>query len=390
MSNLLKKIVILGSTGSIGKQALEVANKFPSQLKVIGLSAAKQLSLLANQINHFQPKFAAVPDKEKAEKLSSLINSKVKILVGQSGLVDLASLKEADLVLNALVGSVGLPATLAALGSSKKLALANKESLVAGGELIKSLFPKASQLLIPVDSEHSAIFQCLIGEKISKVKRLIITASGGPFKDSNWDLLASVTPSQAVNHPRWQMGRKISVDSATLVNKGLEVIEAHYLFNLPYNKIDILIHPQSIVHSLVEFSDNSIKAQLGVPDMRLPIQYALSYPNRWNDSLTKELSLDEIGKLTFEPVDLKKHPCLKLTLEAAHKGKSYPTALSAANEEAVKAFLEQKIPFTDIAKLLEVVLENHSPVSIKSKEDFELVDSWARKEAISFIKGEAS
>jgi len=375
----LKNIVILGSTGSVGRQAIEVVRFHKDKFHVVGLSAYKNADLLVEQIKLLRPKYAAILDDTERERVQNAVSS-VKVMTGESSLVELATVPEADLVLNAVVGAVGLEATLAALQAEKDLALANKESLVAAGDLVAQTLLESKGKLIPVDSEHSAIFQCLLGEDKDDVNRIILTASGGPFRGRNWNTLAEVKPAEAANHPRWNMGKKISVDSATLMNKGLEVIEAHYLFNLPYEKIDIIIHPQSIVHSLVEFTDGSLKAHLGPTDMRIPIQYALTYPGR-RKSAVKNISLAGIGTLNFAPVDIAQHPCLRISLEAASSGGSYPAAMNAANEVAVAAFLNERIKFTEIGKIIEAVLDEHLSIPIRTLAEFKSVDSWSRRRA---------
>lgn len=379
----MKKIVILGSTGSIGRQAIEVIQRHQDKFKIVGLTAGNNVGLLIEQISLLKPKYAAILHDSHIERLQSAAPS-VKILSGEQSLVEMAAAPEADLILNALVGAAGLPATLAAIKADKVLALANKESLVAAGDLVKQTLLKSKAKLVPVDSEHSAVFQCLLGEDQADVSRVILTASGGPFRGRKWDTLDEVTPTEAATHPRWNMGKKISVDSATLMNKGLEVIEAHYLFDMPYERIDIIIHPQSIVHSLVEFADGSMKAHLGPTDMRVPIQYALTYPRRYI-SPVDNISLASLGALNFASVNIDEHPCLRIALDAARQSGSYPAVMSAANEVAVDAFLRERIKFTEIGNIIETVIEQHQSVPITTLADFKEVDSWSRRNAGEII-----
>lgn len=375
----MKNIIILGSTGSIGTQAVDVIKKNREDFNVIGLAAYKNASLLIQQAKELRPKYVCLIDEEACAASKSRFRDYI-FLEGAKGVEELATEGSVELVLNAIVGSAGLPATIAAIEANKVLALANKESFVAGGDLINDLLTRSKTKIIPVDSEHSAIFQCLIGEDPKEVKKLILTASGGPFRGRKPDSLADVTPSDAISHPRWNMGKKISVDSATLMNKGLEVIEAHFIFGVPYDKIDIVIHPESIIHSMVEFVDGSIKAHLGRTDMRIPIQYALTYPSRL-DSPVDSISFKEIATLTFEEVDFELAPCIGLALGAAKKGRSHPAVMNAANEIAVEAFLNEEISFTDIGEIIEETLVAHRPFDIEDIDDFTKADLWARKKA---------
>lgn len=381
----MKNISILGSTGSIGKQTLEVVSQNPDKFKVIALSTHKNIELLISQIKQFKPKFIGVVDLEAAQKIRDIIPEKISLVVGLQGLVELSSLKENDVVVNALVGSIGLDATIAALESGKVLALANKESLVVGGEIVIKVARAKNAQIIPIDSEHNAIFQCLIGERKEDISRLIITGSGGPFRGKKNNELKRVTVEEALAHPRWRMGKKISIDSATLMNKGLEVIEAHFLFGIDYDKIEVLIHPQSIIHSMVEFKDGSIKAHLGQTDMRIPIQYALSYPERLPSSLPP-LDFIEIANLTFEKPDLETFPCLKYALQAGKEGKTYPAVLNASNEEAVAALLNNQINFTDISKIVEKILNAHTPLEVENIVTLKEAENWARNKAKEIIK----
>jgi len=382
----LKKIVILGSTGSIGTQTVEIVKKYPERFEVVALSAHKNIPLLRRQIEELGATRVVLTDLEAAQILSQDLRSSVSVMAGVKNLEQLAALPEADIVVNALVGSVGLDSTLAALKNGKTLALANKESLVAGGELVKESLKnqgeeektsKKKGNIIPVDSEHNAIFQCLVGESSEQINRVLLTGSGGPFRKKKIDEFEEITVSQALAHPRWEMGKKVSIDSATLMNKGLEVIEAHFLFGVGYDRIEVLIHPQSIIHSMVEFKDGSVKAQLAPTDMRLPIQYALAYPERLGPVLSG-LDFYEMRELNFEKPDQKKFPCLRLALEAAKEGKTYPAVLNTANELAVEAFLNQKISFLSIPKLIEVVLSDHTPVRVRELKNVKEAERWAR------------
>ena len=371
----VKKIAILGSTGSIGRQALDVIRALPDELKVVALTGNKNLKLLEKQIREVQPK---------------MFCSSVKPDVSYGGeflsVEEIASHPEVDLVIVATAGKAGLSPTLAALQAGKTVALASKEVLVMAGEIIVREASIHHAQILPIDSEHSAIWQCLQGEE-NKPQRLFLTASGGPFYHYSQSQLAKVTPEQALRHPVWKMGKKVTIDSATLMNKGLEVIEAHWLFSFPFDSIEILIHPQSIVHSMVEFIDGSLKAQLGPPDMRLPIQYALSYPRRWSNSELPRLDWDRINSLNFEPVDHDKFPCLKLAVEAGKSGGTYPAALCAADEAAVELFLSHRIGFTDIAKIVQKTLEQHQNISQPSLEEILAADDWARAYATRLSLG---
>ncbi|MDL1955935.1 MAG: 1-deoxy-D-xylulose-5-phosphate reductoisomerase [Candidatus Desulfofervidus auxilii] len=383
----MKNLVILGSTGSIGRQTLEVVSIFPKKFKIVGLAAGKNISLLKEQIERFQPEVVCVINKEYAQALKEALLTKTKILWGEEGYQEIASYPNADLVVSAMVGINGLKPTLAALKAKKTVALANKEALVTGGNIIKKSIKYENQLL-PIDSEHSAIFQLLLERDKKTLKRIILTASGGPFWQKDFSLLKDVTPEQAINHPRWTMGAKISVDSATLMNKGLEVIEAMWLFDLDLEKIGIVIHPQSIIHSLVEFHDGVIFAQLSQPDMRIPIAYALNFPERFPLPFTP-LDLTNLT-LSFFPFDLEKFRCLKLALIAAKIGKSMPIVLNAANEIAVEAFLKKKIKFLEIPELIETVMNAHIPTTVKEIEEIFIVDQWARKKAKEWINRKSS
>ncbi len=374
----IKQVAVLGSTGSIGRQTLEVISAHPRRFRIIGLAAGKNLDLLTRQISQFKPRFVHFQDKK-----SPLANAQGKFL----SLEEMASHPEVDIVVMATSGKWGLQPTLAAVRAGKRLALANKEALVMAGEIITAEAKRNRAKILPVDSEHSAIWQCLEGET-GKPARIILTASGGPFYNYSPAQLNKVTVEQALKHPSWRMGRKVTIDSATLMNKGLEVIEAHWLFDLPFDSINVLVHPQSIIHSMVEFSDGSVKAQLGCPDMRLPIQYALSYPERLPNPKLPKLDWEGIKELTFAPPDLNRFPCLRLAIEAGRKGGTYPAVLCGADEVAVELFLSQRIKFTDIARLVEPVLEGHKATSHPTLEEILVADSWAREEVRRLAGGD--
>lgn len=366
--NKMKKVLILGSTGSIGINALNVIRKFPDKFKVAGLTVNSNISLLKEQIDEFRPAFVVVKDKTKASELAESINSKTEILSGESGLIEAAQSRDFDILIGAVVGFAGLIPTIEAIKRGKRIALANKETLVVAGEIVTRLVAENGAEIIPVDSEHSAIYQCLIGENLKEVEKLILTASGGPFLNKDKSFFKTATVDEALNHPNWKMGNKITIDSATMMNKGLEVIEAHWLFGLPFNKIDVVIHPQSIIHSMVQFIDGSIKAQMGLPDMKLPIQYALSFPERFeNDFVRTNLPL--INNLTFFEPDFDKFECLKLAYQVLETGGTAPCILNAANEIAVEKFLNRQIKFSDIPKFINIALnkiENHSNPDIET------------------------
>ena len=369
------RVVILGSTGSIGRQALDVAARHPDKVQIVALAAHASATALLEQADRFGVTRLALADAAVAEDAAR--REKRPIGAGPSAVEELAGDSTADLVLNALVGASGLRASVAALRSGVRLALANKESLVVGGELVTSL---GLDRIIPVDSEHSAIFQCLLGEHGAEVKRLWLTASGGPFRGRPAAELHRVTVEEALAHPRWTMGPKITIDSATLMNKGLEAIEAHHLFGLEYDAIRVVVHPQSCVHSMVEFADGSVKAHLGAADMRVPIQYAFSYPERW-ESTVEPVDFVSLGHLDFEEPDRDAFPCLGLALEAGRTGGTMPAVLNAANEVAVAAFLAGSIPFTAIAQIVEQVMAGHVPQPLESLEAVETADAWARDAA---------
>ncbi|RWR14150.1 1-deoxy-D-xylulose-5-phosphate reductoisomerase [Siminovitchia fortis] len=375
----MKYISLLGATGSIGTQTLELIREHPEQFQLAALTAGKNIELVRKIISEFQPQLVSVQTKEDCEALRGEFSSGIKFVYGEEGLVEAAVFGQADIVLNAVIGSVGLFPTLQAIEAGKKIAIANKETLVTAGHLVMAAARKKNVDILPVDSEHSAIFQCLQGEEMKDLSRLLITASGGSFRDLTREELEFVTLEQALNHPNWSMGSKITIDSATMMNKGLEVIEAHWLFDLPYDKIDVILHRESIIHSLVEFHDSSVIAQLGTPDMRVPIQYALTYPERLPLQSAKRLNLVEIGELHFEKMDMDRYRCLYLAYEAGRRGGTMPTVLNAANEAAVNAFLEQKIPFIRIEELIEKALERHHVIDNPDLSAIREVDGETRR-----------
>ena len=385
MGSTAKQIAVLGSTGSIGQQTLDVVRALPHRFHVAGLAAGKNYDLLAKQIEEFRPRFAyyAPTDDQNGKIPARLANTECELLSPE----DIACYPEVDTVVIATSGKAGLSPTLAAIKAGKKVALANKEVLVMAGEIITYQANLNGAQILPIDSEHSAIWQCLRGET-DKAARIILTASGGPFYHYSSIQLEGVTVEQALEHPSWKMGRKVTIDSATLMNKGLEVIEAHWLFSAPFDNIGVLIHPQSIIHSMVEFIDGSIKAQLSYPDMRLPIQYALSYPERLPNPQLPRLDWSRISNLNFEQPDLDAFPCLKLAIEAGSKGGTYPAVLCGADEVAVELFLSQRIKFVDIANLIEQVLERHQVVAHPALEEIMAADAWAREKVLQLANGE--
>jgi len=381
----MKNISLLGSTGSIGRQTVEVALANPDKIKIRALAAHKSDEILEQQINALQPDIAVLTDKDAAARLTKRYHGKTEILAGDEGLMAAATYDGADTVLASMVGYAGLRPTLAAINCGKNIALANKETLVAAGSIVMQAVADKGVSLTPVDSEHSAIFQALRGGAPKEVKRLLITASGGPFRGKKRSELENVTLAQCLNHPNWIMGQKVTLDSSTLANKGLEVMEAHWLFDMPYEKIDVVVHPQSIVHSLVEFCDGSVIAQLGVPDMRLPIQYALSWPERY-DYAFDQLDLVKVGNLTFEAPDLEAFPSLRIAIDCGRAGGTLPCAFNAANEEAVYAFLAGKIKYLDIPYITATVTERHQNILQPAIEDIVAVDASARLCARELIK----
>ncbi|WP_114496349.1 1-deoxy-D-xylulose-5-phosphate reductoisomerase [Fontibacillus phaseoli] len=378
----MKKIAVIGSTGSIGTQTLDVVTQHAGHFAVEGLAAGTNAKLFVKQVNDFKPKKASVANKEIADQIRHLIPSNVKLFYGEEGLVEVAAGTEAETVVTAIVGSAGLPATLAAISEGKHIALANKETLVTAGHLVTGLAKEKGVSLLPVDSEHSAIFQCLNGERMGDAERITLTASGGSFRDLNREQLRHVTVEDALKHPNWSMGAKVTIDSATMVNKGLEVIEARWLFGMSFEQIGVLMHPESIVHSFVEYRDGSVIAQLGTPDMRVPIQYALTYPERWTSD-TKRLSLAEVGKLHFREMDMVRYPCLRLAFECGKIGGTATSVYNAANEVAVARFLNREIPFLQIEYLIESVLSKHRVQAEPDLEAIKEADRWARDTARS-------
>lgn len=372
-----KNIVILGSTGSIGKSALSLIKRFKNDFNVLGLCAGENIIELSKQIEIFKPEYAAVYNESKAEILKRKYRN-IKILSGIEGTIFLASLKDADIILLSIVGAAGLFPLLSAIKARKKIALANKEAIIIAGDIINKQLKKYGATILPVDSEHSAIFQVLQGQKKELIKKIILTASGGPFFEREKKDLKNIKKEEALKHPTWKMGQKITIDSATLINKGLEVIEAHYLFDLPYDKIDVVIHPQSIVHSMVEFIDGSIIAQISKPDMRLPIMYALTYPER-KEKIIKSLDLKSGIKLDFKKIDKYKFKGFFLAVKAGRIGGTMPACMNAANEIAVKNFIEGKITFDKIPYYIEKALKKHSLIKQPTLEDILKVDTETRK-----------
>lgn len=372
----MKKVIILGSTGSIGKNALDVIRKNPDKISVAGLSAKKNIELLQRQIEEFRPSCVCVWDEEEAYELRKKIGNSPDVYTGMEGLLKLVN-EDADMVLSALVGGVGLKPILSAIKSGKDIALANKEALVMAGEILRSEAKKNRVNIIPVDSEHSALMQCLCGREADEINRLFLTASGGPFynkKDMDMD---KVTPESALMHPTWKMGKKITVDSATLMNKGFEVIEASFLFDIPVEKIEVIIHPESLVHGMAEFIDGSVSAFMHIADMRIPIQYALSYPDRWQADYGG-LDLIKVGRLHFEKPDTKRFPALELAYTAGRRGGTMPAVLSAADEICVERFLSGQIGFSDIAEIIKNVMDEHKTVQNPTIDDILTADKWTR------------
>ena len=367
----MKKLVVLGSTGSIGRQTLDIARAFPGEFRVVGLAAGNNVELLQAQIQEFQP-----------EMVYCASGQQLQLPVGARwvSMEEMTTRDDVDLVMAATIGTAGLLPTFRALESGKPVALANKEVIVMAGELLKASEERYGGAILPVDSEPSAIWQCMQGEP-SALKRIIITASGGPFRTTDVADLESVTPEQALKHPTWQMGRKITVDSATLTNKAFEVIESHWLFDLPFEKIEVVVHPQSVVHSMIELEDNSIKAQMGPPDMRLPIQYSMFHPDRMPNDLIPRLDIANPYNLTFQPLEPERYPCFSLALEAGKRGGTYPAVLSAADEIAVGLFLDRKIGYLDIGRVLERVLDKHDVSFEAGLEELVEIDQWARTKA---------
>jgi len=380
----MKKISLLGSTGSIGANVLDVIERNPEKFQIFGMSAGNNVDLFAKQIRKFKPRVVALFDTKKIPTLKEQIaDLDIEILSGEEGSIAVATLPEADVVVSGIMGSAGLLPAIHALKAGKNLALANKETLVIAGELVLREAKKTNSQIIPIDSEHSAIFQVLNGEKKEQVKKIILTASGGPFRTFSFDQMETVTVKDALEHPNWDMGEKITIDSSTMMNKGLEYIEAKWLFGVN-TPVEIIVHAQSIIHSMIEFVDTSIIAQLGIPDMRVPIAYALTYPDRFECDLPS-LDLTTMGNLTFEAPDFKRFPCLRLAIDAMEIGKTMPAVLNAANEIAVQAFLEELIPYKDIAELIRMVMQNHNPSPLQELQDVLIADRWAREETTKLV-----
>ena len=373
---MTKKISILGSTGSIGVNTLNVIDILQDKFDVVYLSTFQNIDLIIEQAKKYQPKaLAVVNDSNAGDIRKALEKENIEILFGRDGLLEISKRDDLDLVMNGLVGSAGMEPTINSLKAGVDVALSNKESMVMAGDLINNIMNESGAKIYPVDSEHSAIWQCLVGEKIEDVKRIILTGSGGPFRTRDLHTFSEISLKEALNHPNWSMGNKITIDSATMMNKGLEVIEARWLFDLQINQIDILIHPQSIIHSMVEFNDRSIKAQLGIPDMKIPIQYALTYPTH---ALTEwdELDLAKIGTLTFEEKDIEKFPCIELAYESLRIGGSAPAVLNVANDNAVYSFLNKRIKFTDIPDIIEKACNAHDLIMHPSLEELLELELW--------------
>ena len=377
-----KKITILGSTGSIGVNALNVINNL--DIDVVGLSANTNSKLLIEQAKKFQPKSVSIVDEDAYLIVKdALKNTSIDVLCGKNGLLEISSRDDVDLVLNALVGSAGMLPTVYAIRAGADIALSNKESLVMAGKIIERERKKANVNILPVDSEHSAIWQCLVGESKEEVKRLILTGSGGPFREKKISKFKDIKPEDALKHPNWEMGKKITIDSASMMNKGLEVVEAVWLFEMDPQKVDIVVHPQSIIHSMVEFDDTSVKAQLGLPDMKIPIQYALSYPNHIKTNW-EPLDLVKIKSLTFKSVNYERFPCIKLAYEALARGGTSSSVLNVANEQAVYRFLKKEIGFMEIPKLIEIAMDNHDWTEDPSIDDILSLEEWTKNFVKSF------
>ena len=378
----MKNIYLLGATGSIGTQTLDVIRQHPDKFRLVAFSAGRNIELTKKIINEFRPAYVSVISEQSAKQLAEQYKE-VEFGFGDEGLINVATYDavagDEHFVLSAVMGAVGLLPTLKAIEMRRTIGIANKETLVTAGHLVMEKARKYGVKLLPVDSEHSAIYQCLQGEDAKAIRKIIITASGGSFRDYTREMLKEVTREQALNHPNWSMGAKITIDSATMLNKGLEVIEAHWLFDLPYDQIETILHRQSIIHSMVEFEDTSIIAHLGTPDMRIPIQFAMSYPERIDLKQSKSLKLEEVGMLEFKKMDFERFPCLKMAYEAGHEGGSCPTVLNAANEAAVDLFLKDKISFLDIEKVVYESLEHHHKVDRPALEDIIEIDKNTRR-----------
>jgi 1-deoxy-D-xylulose-5-phosphate reductoisomerase len=382
----MRTIAVLGSTGSIGVSTLDLVRRFPERFKIHGLVAGQNLKRLASQVKEFSPRFVAIKNEEDVTRLRKLMGgNRVEVLFGQRGAAAVSTAHEVDVVVAAIVGGAGLMPTLEAVRAGKEIALANKEALVMAGEIFVNAAKEKGVRLLPVDSEHSAIFQCLQGNRRDEVDRLILTASGGPFLRTPLKRLKRATVRQALKHPNWKMGRKITIDSATMMNKGLEVVEARWEFDMDPRRIDVVIHPQSVVHSMVQYQDGSVIAQLGVPDMRIPIAYALAYPHRLKGGW-EALELTRQGELSFLPVDRRRYPALQLAYDALKEGGTMSAVLNASNEIAVAAFLQCQIGFRDIHRIIDKTMQGHVPKRPKGVEEILEVDRWARDKASSLIR----
>src|SRR3990167_4314798 len=380
-----KKISILGSTGSVGVSTIDLILRHPDRFEVVGLAAGSNIKELERQIQKLKPKVVSVRSEATAKELRNLVGRNlVEIVHGVEGALQVAGMQDADMVISAIVGAAGLLPTLQAIQHGKTIGLANKESMVIAGELMRREASKKAVAILPVDSEHSALFQCLEGHRRADIKRLILPASGGPFLHKPMEEFDKISVSQALKHPNWSMGTKITIDSATMMNKGLEVMEARWLFDMPAEKIDVVIHPQSVIHSLVEFIDGSVLAQLGVPDMRVPIAYALSYPERIETGVAS-LNLAQTARLDFFEPDLVRFPSLKIAFDVARKGRTYPAVLNAVNEVAVDAFLKKKISFQRIFQTIDTVVSGHSPRPLSSLEDVLEADRWGRVKGLEAL-----
>ena len=370
-----KKLSILGSTGSIGENTLLVVNNLGEQFDIIYLTANKNAERLIEQAHKYQPKAVAIVDDTAGRIVADALDDQIEVLTGREGLLELAGRDDVDILMNGLVGSAGMEPTLRSVEAGVDVALSNKESLVMAGSIIENAKRETGSEIFPVDSEHSAIWQCLVGEDLADVRKIILTGSGGPFRTRDVQSFIDITPEEALNHPNWDMGNKITIDSATMMNKGLEVIETHWLFGLDADEIEIVVHPQSIIHSMVEFADSSVKAQLGVPDMKIPIQYALTYP-RHISSEWKELDLIKAGQLTFQAPNFERFPCIKLAYEAMRAGGSTPAVLNVANEQAVYRFLDRSIKFTDIPAIIEKACADHHYLAEPTLENLLELELW--------------
>ena len=380
----MKKISLLGSTGSIGVNTLDVVERNPESFQILAMSAGSNVDLFAEQIRKFKPRVVALFDTQNISTLKErVVDLDVEILSGEEGIFEVATISEVDVVVSGVVGKAGLLPAIEALKAGKNLALANKETLVIAGELVLKEAQKTGSTIIPIDSEHSAIFQALNGEKKERIKKIILTASGGPFRTFSLNEMENIKVKDALNHPNWEMGKKITIDSSTMMNKGLEYIEAKWLFGVE-TPVEIIVHAQSIIHSMIEFVDTSIIAQLGIPDMRVPIAYALTYPDRFECNLPS-LDLAKMENLTFEAPDFNRFPCLQLAVDAMEMGQTMPAVLNAANEIAVQAFLDELIPYKDIAELIRMVMHNHIPAKLNELQDVLGADQWAREETKKLI-----